>query len=294
MQITSYSMPVTRATLLACGAGGLAFSGLAAALNGYAQGGGDHLAGVVIAVAFVAAAGAGALFPHLTGAALARKAWGDAVIFGAASALCGLFVFLNAAGFVAQHRGEGVRGKTDAIGAFERAEADLAAARADLAAQKASPLWAASSACGAPKGETQRRLCAKAATLEAKIETASANLDRGRPASSDAHAELVAWATGAPAETVGKALPLYTGVFAELLAALCFFAAGKLSWGTAPLTRNPVAAVEKQTVADLAAVELAAVGVAVEQPRIAAPPPMIGFDGQPVDVRPKRRRKLHS
>lgn len=288
MQIKRYPMPVTRAMFLLSGLLCLAYSGLAAILNALRYGGDNEIAGVVIAMAFAAIVLGGALLPGVFTAAWSAKDRAGAAVFALAWAACSLFIFANAAGFLAHHKGEASQSRVDAIGAHTRAETDLSVARLALDGLKAAPRWQSTKQCTEATAPQSIIFCEKVASIEAEIARLSAVLDKGRPASADAGSETLSWLTGFRPADVSKTFEIYAGVLAEMMASLFFFGASRMSWKSDAGLRVGEA-VQKETTTQVVAAELKAAGV---QPRtLVKPAPMLGFDGEPVKPMPRRSKK---
>jgi cell division protein FtsL len=112
-------------------------------------------------------------------------------------------------GAIANHRTELVGGKEQQIEAYQRAQADWNRLNAEIAAADAK----------GRKVPVSLRQELKAAESEMKV---------GRPASSDAQSEELAWVTRHTfdADTIGKALPIGLAVAVDLAFTGCFIALG--------------------------------------------------------------------
>jgi hypothetical protein len=118
-------------------------------------------------------------------------------------------VLYNAAGFNAGGRREVVNGKSLAIDAYTRAEKDRELASKGLDAAMAAKRW----------NEVDK--------FRTQIDADDKVLAKGKPATSDAQADLLA-RPGITAKTIGNVLPVLTTVMLELAANIFFWAAGAI------------------------------------------------------------------
>ena len=140
-------------------------------------------------------------------------------------ALCLAFVLVNAIGFTATHRTEGVSSRTTAIQTYDAAIAALPLAETELAAMKQNARWAATAGCTNATAEASKLFCEAIATKQSELKGIQARVNQGRPGAADAQADTIAWVMQADASTVSRALPIFMAVVLEIAASLFMFAA---------------------------------------------------------------------
>jgi hypothetical protein len=150
---------------------------------------------------------------------------GRAAAMRAGWALCLAFVLINAIGFTATHRTEGVGGRTTAIQAYDAAIAALPSAMADLAAMKANARWQATAGCTDATAEKSVSFCADVRSKQVDVAKLQSQVNAGRPGAADAQAETIAWVMRLDAISVGRALPIFMAVVLDIAASLFMFAA---------------------------------------------------------------------
>jgi hypothetical protein len=159
-------------------------------------------------------------------------------------ALCLAFVLINAIGFTATHRTEGVGSRTSAIQTYDAAMLALPSAMADLAAMKANARWQATAGCSDATAEKSKEFCSSVQAKQAELAGLRSRINDGRPGAADAQAETIAWVMRLDAVTVGRALPIFMAVVLDIAASLFMFAA------LAPVNARP------QTVIDVTPVTI--------------------------------------
>jgi hypothetical protein len=140
-------------------------------------------------------------------------------------ALCLAFVLINAIGFTATHRTEGVSGRATAIQTYDDAALALPSAMADLAAMKANARWQTTTGCTDATAEKSVAFCNDVKAKQADVASFQARVNAGRPGSADAQAETIAWVMRLDTITVSKALPIFMAVVLDIAASLFMFAA---------------------------------------------------------------------
>jgi hypothetical protein len=113
-------------------------------------------------------------------------------------------------GAIATHRTEQVGGREQQIETYQRAQADREVINKEIEAADA-------------KGQSKR-----ADRLRQELRSVNVTLAAGRPATSDAQAETLAWVTrgAVPAPTIGKALPVWLAIAVDIGCTGCFTAIG--------------------------------------------------------------------
>ena len=155
----------------------------------------------------------------------ASASWPRAMIMRIGWAMCLAFVLINAIGFTAGHRTSTVGGKANAIRAYDAALVSLKQAQEQLSAMKDNPRWEATSGCTdatVPKSIAFCRRVAQAQTMAASHQSV---ISAGKPATADAQADTIAWATQINAAIVSKAMPIFWALVLDIGASLFIWAA---------------------------------------------------------------------
>jgi len=203
-----------------------AFSASAAFVNGKNLGTTDT-SGLLFGAAFAAVVVGSWFLPGYAAEAWSRNARARAVTLWIGWAITVAFVLVNAVGFTALHRSETVGHRAIEASSYDRAQAQLETATAELAAAKANPRWLTTAGCTNATAERSRAFCEAVQAKQAEIQAARAVLDRGKPASVDAQADTLAWVTGQPVEWIRQAVPVFLAVVLELAASLLLWASMK-------------------------------------------------------------------
>lgn len=218
------STSVSRAALLVTGTVVGAYCAGTAYMNGAASAPG--LAGIALGAAGAAVAcGSWFLLPEAKqlaqeGSKLAAK------VVSLGWLMCTLFVLWNAVGFTAFHRTEKVGNASQKIAAYDRADAQLQSASADLEEQRKNKRWASTNGCTNATVAESVTFCNQVASTKSNISTAQYVLKEGRPGTSDPQGEIISFALGniGPA-LVGKLTPLIWALTQELAMSLFFYIA---------------------------------------------------------------------
>jgi hypothetical protein len=175
-------------------------------------------------IAGVGVVGAGVvLLPRAT-QCLGRREWFRGGLLFAAWSIAFAAVLYSSVGNVSNIRGDTVEAKSDAIGRYERASADLVRLQSDREAAKHSPLWETSASCNQIDRKS-RAFCDHVASIDREIKAYATVVDAGRPGNADPQAQTWAWVTHLPQEVVAKATPLLIAAAFEITAMGLFFAA---------------------------------------------------------------------
>jgi hypothetical protein len=201
-------------------------------------------------IAGVGVVGAGVvLLPRAT-QCLGRREWFRGGLLLAAWSIAFAAVLYSSVGNVSNIRGDTVEAKSDAIGRYERASADLVRLQSDREAAKHSPLWETSASC-TQIDRKSRTFCDHVAGLDREIKANATVVDAGRPGNADPQAATVAWLLHLPQDEVAKASPMLVAAAFEITAMGLFFAAEvEHEESKAPLdqepppTENPVTNIE--------------------------------------------------
>jgi hypothetical protein len=175
-------------------------------------------------IAGVGVVGAGVvLLPRAT-QCLGRREWFRGGLLFAAWSIAFAAVLYSSVGNVSNIRGDTVEAKSDAIGRYERASADLIRLQSDREAAKHDTLWETSASCTVIDRKA-RSFCDRVAGIDSEIKANAAVVDAGRPGNADPQASTWAWVTYLPQEVVAKASPLLIAAAFEITAMGLFFAA---------------------------------------------------------------------
>jgi hypothetical protein len=148
-----------------------------------------------------------------------------AIIMRAGWALCLAFVLINAIGFTATHRTHTVGDKANAITAYDVSLKSLSEAQERLSALKANPRWAKTSGCSDATAERSIEFCGQVRDAQASVSSNQAVIATGKPATADAQADTIAWATRIDASVVSRALPIFMAVVLDIAASMFIWAA---------------------------------------------------------------------
>jgi hypothetical protein len=124
---------------------------------------------------------------------LRERVW--ATILSPIAALLVAYTLAQSAGYMSTVRGDAARARETAIENHTLAESDVADAKADLVRAKETQLWSDSAACTAIAGREQKDFCAHVSVLNANIAEAKGITAVAAPASKDALADNLSWAT---------------------------------------------------------------------------------------------------
>jgi hypothetical protein len=148
-------------------------------------------------------------------AALMRLGW----------ALCLAFVLINAIGFTASHRTMQVGEKANSIVSYDTALKSLQEAQDRLTAMKANPRWVRTSGCTDATAEQSIEFCRQVQQAQSIATGNQAVVASGRPATADAQADTIAWATRIDTAVVSRALPIFMAVVLDIAASLFIWVA---------------------------------------------------------------------
>ena len=140
-------------------------------------------------------------------------------------ALCVAFVLINAIGFTATHRTEKVGDKASAITAYDVALTALQAAQERLTAMKDNRRWQSTSGCTDATIPQSIEFCEDVRQVQSDITRNQAVVSSGRPATADAQADTIAWATRIDAHVVSRAMPIFMAVVLDIAASMFIWAA---------------------------------------------------------------------
>jgi hypothetical protein len=130
-------------------------------------------------------------------------------------------VVANGVAYSAHYRVEQTGGAEVRIEAYEDAKRRLATAEAELASLKTNARWDATKGCSNATAEASKEFCGKVGVVKAEIAAAAAIKSSGRPASSDAGVETIAWVTGWNQRDVSRSIPISWALVSDLIASLC-------------------------------------------------------------------------
>jgi hypothetical protein len=217
--LTSNRSNIRRIVLLVCGLVAAAYSVPAAFLNGLAIARG--VSGYVTAIAMV-----GVVIVSLVLDPIALECFrtGDrsrGLMLTAAWLITFPLVVANSIGFTASNRVEAVDSKQDAIEKAQRASAERDRLTRDLTVAQQSPRWEQTSGCPANRSKgASKEYCDRVDEMRQGVQAANKTLDAGRPATSDAMAEQLAWVTGLAPATIQRLMPMWMLVEVAAMAAM--------------------------------------------------------------------------
>jgi hypothetical protein len=216
-------------------------------------------------IAGVGVVGAGVvLLPRAT-QCLSRREWFRGGLLLAAWSIAFAAVLYSSVGNVSNIRGDTVEAKSDAIGRYERASADLVRLNTDREAAKRSTLWETSASCNQIDRKS-RSFCEHVASIDRDIKANTVIVNAGRPGDADPQAKTVSWLLHLPQDVVAQASPLLVAAAFEITAMGLFFAAeieheeSKVPPDQQPPpAENPVVEIETQIRAAIEAEQIAKV-----------------------------------
>jgi hypothetical protein len=210
-------MKLSKFPALVCWTASAGVSLSSAYLNG-AQG--SVLPGIGTAVAVVG----GMAVPHwaLESFRVRERVW--ATILSPIAALLVVYALAQSAGYMSTVRGDAAQAKETAIENHAQAATDVADWKADLARAKGTQLWSDTAACTVTAGRKQKDFCAHVSELDANIKEAKGVTAIAAPASKDALADNLSWATmgTVPPATFSRAMPMLLAVCVELIGIVSF------------------------------------------------------------------------
>lgn len=148
-----------------------------------------------------------------------------AIIMRAGWALCLAFVLINAIGFTATHRTHTVGDKANAITIYDMSLTSLKNAQERLTALKANARWAKTSGCSDATAERSIEFCRQVQQAQADVASNQAVVTAGKPATADAQADTIAWATQIDTAVVSRGLPIFMAVVLDVAASMFIWVA---------------------------------------------------------------------
>lgn len=213
------STAASRLAIGTCGAVVGAYCAFTAFRNG--QNLAEGLDGIAFGSAFAAVViGSWFLLPLA-----AQSPKGRAALMRLGWALCLAFVLINAVGFTATHRTATVGTKTNTIAAYDAALTSLKSAQERLSAMKDNRRWQSTSGCTDATVEQSIEFCRQVQQALTDVAKNQSVVTSGKPATADAQADTIAWATRVDAAVVSRAMPIFMAVVLDIAASLFIWAA---------------------------------------------------------------------